>query len=172
MRRSASAQNRGVSLTASMTETTDRPTTMGKARSGSTPQRRGRVLALQVLFEHDLTGHDWRAALDAHAAAANASPTAAAFAASLVEGVTARQAELDRTVRDHAPLWPVEQLSTVDRNVLRMALFELSGLPTPMRVAINEAVELAKRFGGEGSGRFVNGVLGAWVDEQTKEISQ
>ena len=169
---SASASNRGVSLTAPMIESTDRSPAAGRGRSGSTPQRRGRVLALQVLFEHDLTGHDWRSALNAQAAAARASPAAAAFAVGLVEGVTARRGELDRTVRDHAPLWPIEQIPAVDRNVLRIALFELGGLPTPLRVAINEAVELAKRFGGEGSGRFVNGVLGAWVDERASETSQ
>ena len=71
---------------------------------------------------------------------------------------------IDEVIRRHAPAWPLDQVSAVDRNILRIALYELRpGSPTPPKVAINEAVELAKEFGGEGSSRFVNGVLGAAV---------
>ena len=143
--------------------------TKGRAASPRYPWRRGRVLALQVLFELDLTSHDWRVSLDAHAEEVRASAAVESFAASRIEGVVDNRAELDDMVRRHAPMWPVEQLSAVDRNVLRMALFELrQGSSTPPKVAINEAVELAKEFGGEGSARFVNGVLGASLDELTK----
>lgn len=125
------------------------------------------MLALQVLFESDLTGHDWRASLQAHAEAMNASPPVETFAESRIRGVVEQRSELDDIVRRHAPLWPIEQLPAVDRNVLRIALFELreNAPSTPPKVAINEAIELAKEFGGEGSARFVNGVLGASVCE-------
>ena len=71
---------------------------------------------------------------------------------------------IDREIGLAAPAFPIEQLSPVDRNALRIAIFELRYTDVPVKVAINEAVELAKRFGGESSGRFVNGVLGTVVD--------
>ena len=131
------------------------------------PERQGRVLALQVLYEHDLTGHEWRSTLEARAEELHASPNAIAFAEGCVEGVVSEQATLDALIRQHQHQWPVEQLAAIDRVVLRLGLFELAdGSPTPPLVAINEAVELAKTFGSEGSARFVNGVLGASFNEQ------
>lgn len=132
-----------------------------------TRQRRGRILALQVLFEADVTGHGWEETLRAHAEAIHAPNTVASFAAERVAGVLEAMADIDEVIRRHAPAWPLDQLSTVDRNILRIALYELRpGSPTPPKVAINEAVELAKEFGGEGSSRFVNGVLGAVVGDE------
>ena len=129
-----------------------------------TRQRRGRVLALQVLFEADVTGHGWEEALRAHAEAVHAPKAVAAFAAERVVGVLEAVADIDEVIRRHAPAWPLDQVSAVDRNILRIALYELRpGSSTPPKVAINEAIELAKEFGGEGSSRFVNGVLGAAV---------
>ena len=134
-------------------------------RKRVTPQHRGRILALQVLFESDLTRHDWRESLEAHVEAVGASPSSSAFAAECVAGVHDRKKELDALVARHAPLWPIGQLSAVDRNVLRLALYELrEGSPTPPKVAINEAIELAKEFGGASSSRFINGVLGAALE--------
>ena len=131
------------------------------------PERQGRVLALQVLYEHDLTGHEWRSTLEARAGDLYASPDAVAFAQGCVEGVVSEQSRLDAIIRRYEPLWPVEQLAAVDRAVLRLGLFELAdGSPTPPLVAINEAVELAKTFGSEGSARFVNGVLGASFNDR------
>ena len=133
-----------------------------------TRQRRGRVLALQVLFEVDLTGHPWEQSLGAHAAAVQAPKAVVAFAQAKVEGVLQAIEEIDEVIRLHAPAWPVSQLSAVDRNILRIALHELApGSATPPKVAINEAVELAKEFGGEGSSRFVNGVLGAAFEDRS-----
>lgn len=129
------------------------------------PQRRGRVLALQVLYEVDLTGHDWRESLQAHAEAVHASPQVIAFAEACLSGVLDDGLELDESIATHAPAWPLAQLAVVDRNVLRVALYELrAGSNVPPKVAINEAVELAKEFGGETSGRFVNGVLGSALE--------
>ena len=131
------------------------------------PEHQGRVLALQVLYERDLTGHDWRSALEAHADELHASPGAVSFAENCVEGVVREQESLDALIQRHERLWPVEQLAAVDRAVLRLGLYELAeDSPTPPLVAINEAVELAKTFGSEGSARFVNGVLGASFNEQ------
>ncbi len=160
-----------------MAQTLASPTRSPRGRFGEPPQHLGRVLALQVLFESDLTGHDWRVSLRAHAEAANAPEFVEAFAASRICGVIADRAELDDIVRRYAPLWPVGQLPVVDRNVLRIALFELreQAPSTPPKVAINEAIELAKEFGGEGSARFVNGVLGASLCElsaDTTDISE
>ena len=84
------------------------------------------------------------------------------FVKELVENVTANSAKIDKIITQYAPDWPIEQITTVDRNILRIGVWELKFSDTiPSKVAINEAIELAKTFGGESSGRFVNGVLGA-----------
>ena len=129
-----------------------------------TRQHRGRILALQVLFEADVTGHRWGEALRAHAEAVAAPNAVTAFAEERVAGVLEAVEAIDEVIRRLAPAWPLDQVPAVDRNILRIALYELRpGSPTPPKVVINEAVELAKEFGGEGSSRFVNGVLGAAV---------
>lgn len=84
------------------------------------------------------------------------------FSESLIQGVMDHQADIDATITKYAPEWPLEQITIVDRNVLRLGVYELSYSPdVPPKVAINEAIEVAKGFGGESSGKFVNGVLGA-----------
>lgn len=89
-----------------------------------------------------------------------------AFASALVQGVQNHREQLDAIIRKHAPEWPVDQLAVVDRNILRMALYELRHAnDVPIKVAINEAVELAKMFGSDTAPRFVNGVLGAFLTE-------
>ncbi len=85
----------------------------------------------------------------------------------LVSTVVRNRKALDALIQKHAPAWPVEQIAVIDRNILRMALVELSeAIGTPPKVAINEAVELAKIFGSDNSSRFVNGVLGAVLAAQ------
>lgn len=131
-----------------------------------TRQRLGRVLALQVLYEVDLTGHPWREALEEHAAATGATRAVRAIAEAAVTGVLAEQAALDERLARLAPLFPLAQVAPVDRTLLRLALWELRpGSDTPARVVVNEAVELAKQFGTESSARFVNGVLGTALEE-------
>lgn len=84
------------------------------------------------------------------------------FVKELVLGVVQNLDEIDEMIKKYAPEWPIEQITIVDRNILRLGLFELKFSPSvPSKVAINEAIELAKSFGGESSGKFVNGVLGA-----------
>lgn len=83
------------------------------------------------------------------------------FVYELAKGVAGKLAEIDAIIAKTAPEWPIDQVSLVDRNVLRLGIYELMFLKNvPPKVAINEAVELAKTFGGESSGKFVNGVLG------------
>ena len=125
-------------------------------------RRQGRMLAVRVLYEVDMTGHPWREALRLQAGARSATHPVVAFAEQCVGGVVEHREELDRLITRFAPSWPVSQLATVDRNILRLALYELEVAATePPKAVINEAVELAKTYGGETSPRFINGVLGA-----------
>jgi N utilization substance protein B len=100
------------------------------------------------------------------------------FVGELVENVVASVAKIDKIITTYAPDWPIEQITNVDRNILRIGVWELKFSETiPSKVAINEAIELAKTFGGESSGRFVNGVLGAIykdmvVKGETKEVDK
>lgn len=90
------------------------------------------------------------------------------FALKLIGGVIKDQKDIDATITKFAPDWPLPKITTVDRNVLRIGVYELKDDETiPSKVAINEAIELAKTFGGESSGKFVNGVLGAVFRDQT-----
>ena len=84
------------------------------------------------------------------------------FAESIIRGVAEHQADIDSTIVKYAPEWPLDQITIVDRNILRIGIYELKfNKDVPPKVAINEAIEVAKGFGGESSGKFVNGVLGA-----------
>ncbi len=129
------------------------------------PRQRARYLALQALFEIDSVGHDPEEVVRRRLMADPLPPPATELMRSLVFGVLRDRERLDELIARFAPEWPVEQLPIVDRNILRMALWELTDpeSDTPVRVAINEAVELAKLFGSESSPRFVNGVLGMAV---------
>jgi len=123
-----------------------------------------RIAALQALFEIDCAGHDPVQVIERLLAETDISEAGANFARDLVHGVVGRRPELDRLIARYAPEWPVDQIAIIDRNVLRMSVYEiLIGPDTPTKVAINEAVELAKEFGSESSSRFVNGVLGSLV---------
>jgi N utilization substance protein B len=123
-----------------------------------------RAIALQSLYEWDF--HNGK--VDPHAVMernlSEFAPTLdeKEFALKLVDGVNAHQDDIDATITKFAPDWPLPKITTVDRNVLRIGTYELKyDAQIPSKVAINEAIELAKTFGGESSGKFVNGVLGA-----------
>lgn len=130
-----------------------------------------RSIALQSLFEWDFRGQN-----DAEVPAISARDIKefapgtgdTAFVDNLLRGVIAKKSSLDEIIEKAAPDWPIDKISPVDRNVLRIGLYELlfaDREEVPAKVAINEAIELAKTFGGETSGRFVNGVLGAVYKE-------
>jgi len=92
------------------------------------------------------------------------------FSESLISGVEKNLKAIDRDIVDHAPEWPLDQITIVDRNVLRIGIYEMKfDNDIPAKVAINEAIELAKTFGGESSGKFVNGVLGTIYKELGEE---
>jgi N utilization substance protein B len=120
------------------------------------------VAALKALYELDTTHHPVGIVLTQRLADESLSPAGAEFAQALVTGVQEHRATLDEMIQRHAPEWPVEQMAVIDRNVLRMAIYEFHiAHLTPLKVAINEAIELAKTFGSDSAPRFVNGVLGA-----------
>jgi len=128
--------------------------------------RQARILALQALYELDTTQHMAADVIAYRLEDQPLPPEGETFLRSLVSGVLTYRDRLDELIQRYAPAWPVAQIAVVDRNVLRIALFELSGqTQTPPKVAINEAVDLAKLFGSDSSFRFVNGVLGSAVAE-------
>ena len=129
-------------------------------------RHRARIVALQALYEIDIANHDPEVVLQQRLAYKPLPEAGRDFAHTLVQGILEHQADLDALIQDNAPEWPLDQVAVVDRNILRMAVFEfvVEG-NTPVKVAINEAVELAKLFGSDSSGRFVNGVLGAIVSK-------
>ncbi len=125
-------------------------------------RRRARVLALKVLYEVDAVGHKVNEALPRLLADEELSEGNVVFVRQLVSGVIQNKEQIDQNIKSLAPAWPIEQLPVVDKNILRLAIFEiLLDNKVPVKVAINEAVELAKTFGSESSSRFVNGVLGS-----------
>lgn len=134
-------------------------------------RRRARAVVLQILYELDFTDHDPKVALVERFKDRPLPEPAQKFARALVIGVHAYRTYLDNLVSELAPEWPIDQIAAVDRNVLRIAIYELLFEPqTPPKVAINEAVELAKLYGGESSPRFVNGVLGSLVARDRAKI--
>ena len=125
-------------------------------------RRQSRTAALKSLFAADVRGTWQNPPLEWLDENEGLPDSSVGFAQELLGGVARSQSGLDNVITRYAPAWPVNQLSVIDRNILRIALFELIYTPgTPRKTAINEAVELAKIFGSESSARFVNGVLGS-----------
>ena len=123
-------------------------------------RRKGRELAVQALYQLDVTGEASAAALRLFFDRADASVRAKEFAATLVDGVQAEQARLDELIGRASRNWRFERLSRVDLNVLRLATYELAHTPhVPTSVVIDEAIEIARRFGTHESAEFVNGIL-------------
>ena len=125
-------------------------------------RRRARILALQALFELDTVGHPPDQTMVGLLEETPTPKDSAEFARELVQGVLENWEQIDAVIREKAPAWPLEQVAVIDRNILRLAIYEIViDNKVPMRAAINEAVDLAKEFGGETSPKFVNGVLGS-----------
>lgn len=148
-----------------------RPSSRPRLTSALRARRQGRILALQALYEHDIAGHDAPAVLARHASErTNLAPDAITYADELITGVRATQDVLDEHIARAASAWPLEQMAAVDRVILRIALWEiLYNSSVPASVAINEAIEVAKQYGSDSSGRFINGVLGTIVAEVGSE---
>jgi len=136
-------------------------------------RRKARAIALQILYELDCTTHRAEEAL-AHLATEKAVPQEVInFSEQLIRGVLKNKSKLDDLIKCFAPAFPVEQMAAIDRNILRLAIFEiLFDNKTPFKVAINEAVELAKTFGSDSSSQLVNGVLGSIVTKYGVRKSQ
>jgi len=126
------------------------------------PRRKARAIALQALYEVDAASHEVEAVLSRFLAEGGLSEENSAFVRELVSQVIQNKEEIDRNIQRFAPAWPIEQISVIDRNILRLAILEiLFDNKVSVKVAINEAVELAKKFGSDNSSKFVNGVLGS-----------
>lgn len=136
----------------------------------------GRIVALQTLYEQDFRleagdhGYVLAEVLDRNIGRYKETIEDTKFIKGLVEGVTAAIAKLDALLQPVAPEWPIDQIARMDRIILRMSAYELlNSKDIPPKVVINEAVELAKAFGGDNSSKFINGVLGTLLRQQTGE---
>ncbi|HEY3212892.1 MAG TPA: transcription antitermination factor NusB [Actinomycetota bacterium] len=130
-------------------------------------RRQERRLAIEILFQADVTGNDGRSAL---AGWVESGRTVPPFTRALVEGVTDHLAELDETIGAHSEGWTIDRMASVDRTVLRAAVYELAfDRAVPVGVAIDEAVRAAKDLSTDDSGRFVNGILGKIASELDPE---
>jgi N utilization substance protein B len=132
-----------------------------------TSRREARRQAIDVLYQADVTKKDPRFVLvEWRSAGREIDP----FAEELVDGVAANRAEIDSVLQSHVENWSLERMATLDRNILRVAVYELLHRPEiPSSVAISEAVEIAKRMSTEDSSRFVNGILGNFARESAVE---
>jgi N utilization substance protein B len=136
------------------------------------PRTRARSLALQVLYEVDMAHHPPGDVFKLRLEEMPLSEELSEFARQIIFGVLPLNNDLDQLISKYAPEWPFEQIAAIDRNILRMAVWEFAvSHETPIKVAINEAVELAKQYGSDTAPRFINGVLGSLADHQ-HEIQQ
>lgn len=129
-------------------------------------RRQERIVALLVLYQWDMVGGDWQTILDRVLAEAGVDPTAA-YCAELLPGIAQHKPVLDNHVTRLAIDWRVERMAVIDRNILRLAAYEILYRPdVPVSAAINEAIELAKTFSTPEAARFINGILGQLAREQ------
>jgi len=130
---------------------------------------KARSIALQVLYEVDMTGHLPGQVLDERLSEEEIDNSLKEFSRQITFGVFPITQRLDLLISQHAPEWPLDQVATIDRNIIRIALWEFAVAEcTPVKVAINEAIELSKAFGSESTPRFVNGVLGSLAARQNE----
>ena len=136
------------------------------------PRTRARALALQVLYEVDMANHPPAEVFKERLEEAPLTPELSDFARQIIFGILPITALLDHAIAKYAPEWPFDQIAAIDRNILRMACWEFAVFhDTPVKVAINEAVELATQYGSDSAPRFINGVLGSLAEHQ-HEIKQ
>jgi len=128
-------------------------------------RRRARRVTLETLYEYDIAQHPPGEILQYRLQDQPLESAGVEFASQLIWGVIEHQEDMDKLISRYAPEWPLEQMAVIDRNILRIAIFEfLVDGETPVKVAINEAVELAKTYGSDSAPRFINGVLGTLAD--------
>ena len=135
-------------------------------------RRRARRVTLEILYEVDIAGHESADVIARRLQEQPMESAGVAFTEQLVRGVIEHRADMDLLISEYAPEWPLDQMAVIDRNILRIAIYEfLIDSSTPVKVAINEAVELAKLYGADSAPRFINGVLGSLAD-QSPELRQ
>jgi len=123
-------------------------------------RRRTREIALQVLYQLDISQGDAQEVLDLYWENFKPSPKAREFCQRLIEGVRQSQSQIDQLIEENSENWTLKRMAMVDRNILRLATFELLHCPDiPFKATLNEAIELAKKFGTDDSGAFINGIL-------------
>ncbi len=143
----------------------------GSGPAAEIGRHRAREMALKVLYQHELGGGDPEKAFHYLCAEEGVEPEAAYFALELVEGVLRAREEIDGYISRYSRGWPLDRIAPVERNILRIAIHEiLHRSDVPPGVAVAEAVELAKTYGGEESGRFVNGILGQILRDREGEV--
>jgi N utilization substance protein B len=143
---------------------------LAAATGDLTGRSRSRAVAMQALYELDATAHPLEEVVRRRLEADQTPDTSVDYASFLIQGVMSDRAEIDTLLGAAAPAWPLDQMSRVDKSILRLAIFEMlreKGLSP--RIIINEAVELAKRFGHDSSPKFVNGVLGTIERNQREQ---
>ena len=134
---------------------------------------RARSIALQVLYEIDMANHPPAEVLRERLEDASVTDELAEFARQIVFGVLPLTHDLDQIIAKYAPEWPLDQIAAIDRNILRVSCWEFAvRRETPVKVTINEAVELAKMYGSDSAPRFVNGVLGSLAEHQYDIVQQ
>ena len=133
-------------------------------------RRKARSVALQALYELDCAAHPVDEVIACRLEDQPLSDEGRDFARQVIVGVISRKAVLDELIHKHAPEWPLDQMAIIDHNILRIAIWEFATGATPLKVAINEAVEMAKLFGADSAPRFVNGVLGALAAREDELI--
>jgi N utilization substance protein B len=132
-------------------------------------RRKSRILALKVLYEIDCSRHSAQDVLTRILANSDLPENAIEFARGLIDGVLQHKKDIDSQIVNFAPLFPLAQIAVIDRNILRLAIYELTfDDRIPVKAAINEAIEIAKEYGSDGSSKFINGVLGSVIASKNK----
>ncbi|HET7771354.1 MAG TPA: transcription antitermination factor NusB [Chloroflexota bacterium] len=145
---------------------------LADATGDLTGRTRARAVAMQALYELDSTTHPLEEVVRRRLEADKTPETSADYASFLIQGVMSDRAEIDARLQSAAPAWPLDQMARVDKSILRIAIFEmLREKDLSPKIVINEAVELAKRFGHDSSPKFVNGVLGT-IERNQREQNQ
>lgn len=142
---------------------------MSQEPTTKSSRRAARALVLQILYEIDVARHLPGDTIYAHLSESDLDEVAAGFVRALVVGTIANRNDIDLLIAEAAPEWPVTTIAAVDRNILRLGIYELrydQAQNTPLEIVINEAVELARRYGSESSARFINGVLGTIAEKK------
>lgn len=130
----------------------------------------GRMIAMQTLFEYDFRDDSDIEEIKSRNINEYSEATDSIFVEKLVDGTITNLEKIDKDIEKAAPEWPIDQISLIDKSILRLAIFELQNeTDVPAKVVINEAVELGKQFGGDNSSKFINGVLGTIFDQISPE---